>query len=887
MTISRRAFLKSSMTTAAVAAGIASGLTVFHPEHVFGIETVLIPHASHWGPFKAVVENGVLIGVQPLMEIDAMPTEMLIEGLMSRVYHESRVKYPMVRKSYLENYGGDTKPELRGKEPFVRVTWDEAISLAADAILNTIETYGNGAIFSTSYGGWSHAGVLRPQVLQGRLFGLIGGHSVTIGDYSGGASQVSLPHIIGDMEVYSPQTAWEVLAENSEIVVLIGCDPWKNNRIEYRVADHQMYPGWKKIKENGVQFISINPQYTTTDEEMEAEWVKIIPNTDTALFLAMSYHVYTNDLHDQDYLDKYTVGFDKFLAYLLGEDDDGTPPKTPEWAAEITGISEEKIIELAELFASKRTQFAGAWSLQRADHGEMSHWAIINFAAMIGKIGKPGEGVGFSWHYGNGGTVQSGKAMPVGLSQGRNPVKTNCPASRISEMLLNPGGTYTRDGTEYTYPDAKLFYNAGNNFMSHQQDTNELIQAMNEKIETVICQDPWWCASARFADIVFPATSTLERNDIASGGTYSNDKIYAMRQVIEPVGESLDDFEIFRLLADKFGVAYQFTESGISVMDILEASYSRSAATMLFNKFWEAGVTTLEVPEEANQWVRHGDFYTDPEENPLHTVSGKIELYSETIAGFECKECPPMPKWLEPIEYLGNAKKGQVHVVSPHPRMRIHSQMANADIREKENVQGRQHVRISVEDAEANGIEDGDLVELSNDRGSVIAGAQVSDLIMEGVVSLEEGNWIQLDSQGRCNSGSINMLTTSKACSDLSQATSANTCIANIKKCTDAESENKAYEPPIVEGLMELATTEEMRSRAAKIRNATFADMTPGEKLFYERCTVCHVARDPSSLTIKQWHAVTEESMFPRSGLTDEQQKQVLDFLAKNAKDAK
>ena len=75
--------------------------------------------------------------------------------------------------------------------------------------------------------------------------------------------------------------------------------------------------------------------------------------------------------------------------------------------------------------------------------------------------------------------------------------------------------------------------------MSHQQNTNELLRAMNQQVDTVICQDPWWCARSRFADIVLPATSALERDDMSTGGTYSNDKIYAMRQVIQPYGESL------------------------------------------------------------------------------------------------------------------------------------------------------------------------------------------------------------------------------------------------------------------------------------------------------------------------------------------------------------
>ncbi len=890
--ISRREFLKYSIATS-VAAG---GLTIFgcssssdssdaNPDIPEGAE--LIPHATHFGAFNSVVLNGVMIGVQPLNDIDAFPTKMVTEGILDRLYDKTRIKFPMVRKSYLENLGGDTRPELRGKEPFVRVTWDEALAITANAILNTIEQYGNESIFSNS--GWSHAGLFKPRVLQGRFFGLIGGHTTPTGDYSTGASQISLPHILGDIEVYSPQTAWEVLLQNTEVMVMIGCDPWKNCRIEYPVADHQMYPKWKQIKENGVQFISINPQVTRTDKELDAEWVKIIPNTDTALFLAMAYHVYTNDLHDQTYLNIYTVGLNQFLDYLLGLDADGTPAKTPEWAAQITGIPAQKIIELAELFASKRTQFAGAWSLQRADHGEMTHWSIINFAAMLGKIGKPGEGVGFSWHYGNGGMPVSGNAMPSSrfIAQGRNLVKTKCPASRITEMLLNPGKTYKRNGAEQVYPNIKLIHNAGGNYMSHHQNTNELIAALNGQVETIVCQDPWWCASARFADIVLPATTTLERNDIGFGGTYSKDKIYAMRQVVEPIGESLDDYEIFRQLAVKLGVEGPYSE-GMTREGIIEDAYRNSSATMPFYEFWEKGVTFLDTPETARHWVRHGDFYQDPQANPLHTSSGKIELYCETIAGFNADGCPPMPKWIEPAEYLGNAQPGQVHVLSPHPYMRLHSQMANTSLRNDEGVQGRQYVLINPVDASNANIQDGDLVELYNERGSVIAGARLSEEIMPGVVTLEEGQWIQLDNQGRCNSGSINMITTSKACSELSQATSANTCIASMKKCTDAESPNRAFEPPAVETNNITINIKAMNliERAKSVRSDAWADLEPAEKLYYQSCTQCHVTRDPEELTINEWRAVTQQSMFGYTSLSQDEQNMVLEFLEANAKDA-
>ncbi|MFL0094425.1 molybdopterin-dependent oxidoreductase [Tenacibaculum maritimum] len=879
--MNRRSFLKRS-TLATAGITIASSLTIFSCDHVFDSETILIPHASHWGPFKGVVKNGVLIGVQPLKDIDAMPTEMLTKGLISRVYDKTRVKYPMVRKSYLEGRGRDTKPHLRGKEEFVRVTWAEALTLTADAILQVIKKHGNESIFSSSYGGWSHAGFLRPNVLQGRFFGLIGGQSITKGDYSTGASQVSLPHIIGDIEVYSPQSSWKTILENTEVFVLIGCDPWKNNRVEFRVADHQMYPKWLQFKEKGIQFISINPHRTTTDKKVAAEWIKIIPNTDTALFLAMSYHIYDQGLHDKEYLDKYTVGFEKFLPYLLGKDQDGTPPKTPKWASEITGISEKKIIEMAMLFARKKTQFAPSWSLQRAANGEMTHWAIINFAAMLGKIGKKGEGVGFSFGYGNGGTIQSGKKIPLGLSQGRNPIEKFCPASRLTEMLENPNKAFKRDGGTFTYPDVKLMYNSGNNFMSHQPNTNRLIKALNNKVETIICQDPWWCASARFSDIVLPATSTLERNGITSGGTYSNDKIYAMKQLIQPVGESLDDFEIFRRLSYIFGVEEGFT-GGKTNMEIIREAYEKSDATISFDDFWKKGVAHLEVPEKSGEYVRHEDFIKDPEKHKLHTKTGKIELYCKSFADFGTHS--PIPKYIEPYEFLGNAKKGQLHIVSPHPNMRLHSQMANAEVRKKENVQGRQHILININDAKERHITDGDLVEIYNHRGTTIAGAKVTDDVMKGVVCLEEGSWLQLDSKGRCNNGAINMLTSTKPASNLSLGTSSNTCLVTIKKCTDAE-KMTAYDPPkVIEDKYSFNPTalgiapqiEKMKDHFAA------ADMEPGERLYYKACSVCHAPQNPKSFTTKQWHGIIQ-SMSPRAGLTANDKKLVLDFLEKQAK---
>ncbi|WP_299849008.1 molybdopterin-dependent oxidoreductase [uncultured Roseovarius sp.] len=881
----RRAFLQGGAATFGATALMGSTALAAIDPNSFSGRTF---HATHFGPFEGIVRDGKLVGINKIMELDARPTEMLSYGVMDRTYDKSRINYPMVRKSYLEGWeSGDVKPELRGKEEYVRVDWDTAWSLTAKALLDTATNHGNEAIFSSSYGGWSNAGTFRPNVLQGRLLNLMGGCTNTQGDWSAGASQISLPHIIGDMEVYSAQSAWETVRDNTEVFVLVGCDPIKNNRIEYRVADHGMYAHWEQIRDAGVKFVSINPQRTASDEYLNAEWVHIVPNTDVALFLGMAYHVLENGLEDRAYMDKYTVGSDKWIAYVKGETDE--TPKTPAWAASITGIEESKIVELAELFANSNTEIAGAWSLQRAQHGEMTHWAIVNFAALTGKIGKAGCGVGFSWHYGNGGMPQSGKATPSGLSQGRNWVKGVVPAGRITEALENPGMEVFYNGNIHTYPDIKVIFNAGNNFMSHQQDTNRLIRAL-EKVETIVSVDVWWTAATRWADIVMPAASTLEQDDITSGGTYSNDRVYAMKKIIEPVGDSLPDFEIFEGLADKLGLWAQFTDSEDKMYHI-KMAYERSTAakTTPFEEFWEKGYARMEVPEEARQWTRHGEFYADPVANPLHTASGKIEMFCEDIAKMDIEDCPGMPMWMEKHEYLGNAKEGQLHVVSPHPWFRLHSQMDQSEnLRELYKVQGREPARINAEDAAARGIEDGDLIELYNDRGTVIVGAVVSEGIMPGVVSVYEGAWPQLDSKGRCNSGLVNFLTSTQRASGLSEANTANTVLCSMRKCEDPEGPNQAYEkPPIIED-MEIAAIDDEKlglERLEELTEALYADMGPGEKIFFERCTVCHGPREVSHFTRQQWKGITP-SMFPRAGLDEEEAALVMDYLMENAADA-
>jgi trimethylamine-N-oxide reductase (cytochrome c) len=582
-----------------------------------------------------------------------------------------------------------------------------------------------------------------------------------------------------------------------------GADLFKTNKIDFAVANRKNDEYFLKYKKSGMKFISIDPIKTETAKMFDAECIYIRPNTDVALMLGMMNYLYTTGKYDKDFIAKYTDGFDKFVPYLLGKIDG--IPKTPQWAAKITEVPAQKIKELADLFVSHKTLIAGNWAMQRAHHGEQVQWGIVTLASMIGQVGLPGGGFGFSLHYGGGGQASAGKDGPGGFSQGRNRVKSIIPASRINETLLNPGKVINFMGEKLKLPHIKLMYVAGANNVGHQQDINELIKGIR-KLDTLIVQDPWWTPTAKMADIVLPATNILERDDISLlSGSYSGDRIFAMKKVVDNPYEAKDDYEIYSLLAKEFGEKQykKFTE-GKSVMEHIKAFYESSdaAKTTSFDKFWEQGSIKYKIPKEAYKYVRQGDFRKNPLKNPLKTESGKIQIYCKKFADFGYKDFKGHVTWFEPAEWLGGAlaKKYPLHLLSPHATYRKHSQLDNTWIAELYKIKGREPIRINPNDAKKYGIVNGDLVEVYNSRGRLLVGAVVTSDIREGVVAIEEGTWYSpedpMKDGSRGNSGQPNVLTSSRPTSQASQSTTANTVLVEIKKAQGEFVPNQAHLMP-------------------------------------------------------------------------------------------
>ncbi len=760
--------------------------------------------ATHWGAFIAQVEGDKFIGIKPF-GADAAPVPM-IQAIADRVYSSSRIKYPMVRAGFLKKGAASDRGE-RGTGNFVRVSWDKALDLVAKELQRVKSEYGNESIFAGSLD-WHSVGKLHnAPVLLRRMLALHGGFVDDTGDFSVQAAMTILPHVTGNIEVYDLQTAWPTIIKHTDLIVLFGATLLKNNQIGWTPPDHYAYMAIQQVKEKGIEVISVDPRMTDTTKYLNAKWIALRPNTDVALMLGIAHTLYTEKLYDKEFLDKYTVGFDKFVDYLLGKKDG--QPKTAEWAAKITEIDADTIKAMARKMAKGRTMLIGGWSIQRQDHGEQAPWMLVTLASMLGQVGLPGGGFGFSYHYASGGSPAAEAPVLDGISAGENPVKTTIPhAHALSDLLLNPGKTIDFDGEKITYPDIKLVYWAGGNPFSHQMDRNKQIKAWRH-VETAIVHDIFWTSTAKFADIVLPITTTLERNDIDNLSEYTNQFIIAMHKVVNPLFEARSDYDVFSEISDRLGFGDKFTE-GKGEMDWIKEFYegarkqakAKNFSMPDFETFWKQGYVVFPIPESAKEYVRYGDFRKDPDVNPLGTPSGKIEIYSKTIEKFGYDDCPPHPTWMEPAEWLGSKKaaKYPLHLVSPHPKYRLHSQLDNTWIHQWYEVNGREPIWINPKDAKARGIKAGDIVRVYNDRGQLLAGAFITARIRPGVVAVHEGAWYDPAEPGKvgalCKHGNVNTVTMDKSTSKLAQGNVANTVLVEIEKYTGPVPEVTAFKPP-------------------------------------------------------------------------------------------
>ncbi|QCI65176.1 molybdopterin guanine dinucleotide-containing S/N-oxide reductase [Phreatobacter stygius] len=755
------------------------------------------PHTSHWGVFSARWRDGKL-DVRPHPG-DPDPNG-IIDNFPAALRHRARIAQPMVRKGWLER--GPGPDDRRGRDEFVPMSWDAVMDLLGSELARVRDKHGPGAVFGGSYG-WASAGRFHHAQSQIHRFlnTALGGYVRSVNSYSSGASSVLLPQILGGYEeITKRNVSWEQIAEHSDIVLAFGGMALKNSMVAGgSISEHVERGAMERASARGCEFVLVSPLRSDLPVAARAEWLGAIPGTDTALMLALVHTLAVEGRHDRDFLDRYTVGWPVFERYLLGATDG--QPKDAGWAAGLTGVPAETIRSLAHRLHGRRAVIVVSHSLQRAEHGEQPVWMGAVLAAALGQIGLPGGGYAYALgaigYYGRRYNAVPGPT----LSQARNGVAEFIPVARIADMLLNPGTQYRYNGQTKTYPDIRLVYWAGGNPFHHHQDLNRLRKAFG-KLDTLVVHELAWTATARHADIVLPCTMTLEREDI---GCSSNDPLMvAMHPVVEPYGEARDDYAIFSGLAERLGATEAFTE-GRTVRQWLEYLYEPTRTALAeqglpapgFDEFWTAGSMMLpQLPDDGGHLRKFRD---DPDANPLTTPSGKIEIFSETIAGYGEPDCPGHPTWLPRVEVPRPGTP--MFLVANQPATRLHSQLDFGGHSTDSKHRGREVAQMHPTDAAARGISDGDIIKLFNERGACLAGVRVTEDICRGVIQLPTGAWYDPvdpeDDNPLCVHGNPNVLTRDVGTSALAQGCTGQITTVEVERFDGNLPPIQAFEPPV------------------------------------------------------------------------------------------
>jgi anaerobic dimethyl sulfoxide reductase subunit A len=652
-----------------------------------------------------------------------------------RIYDPDRLKFPMRRVGE------------RGEGKFERISWDEALDTVAKEFIRVRDTYGPSTTFFLG-GGGDNMQLHRARLIEG-LFSMAGGFTAWWGVHSfeGG--------LYAEMATYGTTGSGSGYDDllNSRLIVMWGWNP--------AVTIHECNTSWYLIqaKESGTKIVSIDPRYTDSTATFASQWIPIIPGTDTAMLLAMAYVIIKENLHDQRFLDTYTVGFAQFRGYVLGAEDG--LPKTPAWAESITGVPAEVIGNLAREYATtKPAALVAGIGPGRATYGEQYHRAAHTLAAMTGNIGVHGGWASRSSvppNYGGYelklGKPPQGPGNPV--EGGASPRKYSLPTSDGADSSARIHCTKLADaileGKAGGYPtDIKMLFVMHTNFANQFADVNKITRALKSKsLEFIVVAEQLMTSTARFADILLPVNTFMERNDITLGGATPH---YGyVKKVIDPLYESKSPLDICRELATRLGFPGYIDKTDEEwVRELMRGSDIPD-----YDTFKESALYRVSLPEPRVAFKEQID---DPEKNPFPTPSGKIEIYSQKLADMNNPEIPPIAKHIPAWESRNDplAKKYPLQLITTHFKRRTHTQFEKVPwLRELQ----AQAMLINTVDAQARGISSGDGVRVFNDRGEVIIPAEVTERIMPGVVDIPQGAWYSPDERGVDRGGCANMLT--------------------------------------------------------------------------------------------------------------------------------
>jgi len=663
---------------------------------------------------------GVLITVEDgrATKIQGDPNHPVTRGFLcakvakylDRVYSPGRVLYPM--KRVVPKGSGN-----RDASDFRRISWEEALDEITARFKSVAAEFGPEAILPYSYGGT--LAVLSGASMDRRFFHRLGASQLERAICSA-AGEAGLKSVIGVKLGTEPEQF-----RQSRYIIAWGANIHGNNV--------HLWPFVEEARRAGAKLVVIDPYRTRTAKC--ADWyLPIHPGTDAALALGMMHVIIGEDLHDADYVAKYTTGFEQ----LRDKIEDYPPERVANW----TGISESDIRKLAREYATVRPSVIRVnYGVQRSQGGGVAMRAITMLPCITGSWQEVGGGLQLSTSGGWGlkkAALENTDLMDKALGR----------PARVVNMVKLGGALNTLDD-----PPVKALFVYNSNPAAVCPNHNDVIRGLRRPDLFTAVHEQFFTDTTDYADIVLPATTFFEQKDLQTA--YGHYFLQMSNQAIEPLGECRSNVELFRGLAQKMGFDEAcFSESLDEMIDLALSSPNP----------WLKGIDRERLEREGHARLNFSGGATAVRGEPtpflpfaqggFQTPSGKAELFNPVLAE---QGLDPVAEFVPPDEsrHGGQANTFPLELLARKADNFLNSTFSNVPAVQSMEEPGL--VEIHPRDAQARGIRHGDTVRVFNGRGQISLRARVNGAVQAGVVAAAL-NWAKLTPGG----GNINTLTSEK-----------------------------------------------------------------------------------------------------------------------------
>jgi anaerobic selenocysteine-containing dehydrogenase len=612
----------------------------------------------------------------------------------------------------------------KGKGEFERISWDQALDEIA-ARLKALAAEDPQQIMPLSYAGTM--GMLQYMSMDRRFFNRLGATQLER-TLCSSAGKAGIKATLGGSYGMDPEHY-----QDAKLIIIWGSNPITSNLHFWSRA--------QEAKRRGAKLVAIDPYRSLTAEKC-TQHIALLPGTDGALALGIMNVLVTEGLIDRDYIEKYTLGFDRLQEVL--------PNYTPEWAANICGLEVQEIVQLAREYGStKPAAIRLNYGMQRHAGGGMAARTIACLPALTGAWRDPAGGILLTT--GDNYQFDHAKLERPDLMPARKPRVVN--HSKLGEALTAANPPVR----------AVIVYN--NNPVAVCPDSSQVLKGFAREDLFCVVMDSFLTDTADYADIVLPATTQLEHTDIHK--SYGHLYVLANNPAIAPVGESLPNAEVFRRLAARMGYTEEcFRDSDDDLARQAIGSGHANLAGMDWETLKKNGWQRLALPKTFAPFAKGG----------FHTPSGKCEFYSEAL---KAQGLDPLPGYTPPAELPSSnpelAKKYPLNFLSPPVRNFLNSSFAN--LKRFRDAEGEPSLELHSADAAPRGIADGDRVRVYNDRGSHVLRARVNDKPRRGVVVAPSVWWRKHSPDGR-NANDL----TSQRTADMAGAATFYDCLVEVER---------------------------------------------------------------------------------------------------------